>query len=641
MSLRASLFLLLVLISFSSTSQINGDHRTVKSGNWNDVTIWEKYDGANWVSLTQFPKNITIGSTFTVRSGHNIIVNTSVNCYSGVLNVEVGASVVFNTLCHFTNQVNIANSNSVFNNYGTVVQSARINAWGLEVNNHKKWIFGANYAIDLGNLIFKNYDSVFFHGGGNITYTVSPMEGWIYNYNFMSLQSKQNGTTINLCLVENMPAGRMEIDSVTSLNSPYILNNGTVRMSRSWGANNITLINNRNLEFDSTKLVNGSIDNIGFLNIKNSDLKLERFYHEGSISFSGENRLFEVGTSDFFKSKKSITFPVGTKVSCYRCESDSSATFVFNDSSWMNGRGNALVSQSGVLTGIMSDTTINLGQIILNAPGFGRYLDNSGKINLNWIGFWGWPSDPVCQNRIVNRGDIVINKYGTLYNTNSEMYWVNVSLFNSGFIRGKGVLTNHCSIIKGGFEPDGRISVQTDSLIDSLTLKIKLYKLNNTYYNDTLESWGPINLGKKLVVTEMNQIPDGMYLIVSSKSNSINGTFETLELPAGYSVVYQPNKVYLLKNVNATATRNLTIPSICISPNPSNQFLNLSGLKNDKHYRYSIFDYTGSLLLKGNIQNTTTQLIKTNNLSAGTYILHLYDAKQNKHLGTKKFIVIH
>src|SRR5689334_6853396 len=34
-----------------------GDYRTVKSGNWNDISIWQRYDAGHWHSATRPPNN--------------------------------------------------------------------------------------------------------------------------------------------------------------------------------------------------------------------------------------------------------------------------------------------------------------------------------------------------------------------------------------------------------------------------------------------------------------------------------------------------------------------------------------------------------------------------------------------------------
>jgi hypothetical protein len=43
------------LISFSVFAQSSGDYRSIVSGNWNDASKWEMYNGTKWVSATTYP----------------------------------------------------------------------------------------------------------------------------------------------------------------------------------------------------------------------------------------------------------------------------------------------------------------------------------------------------------------------------------------------------------------------------------------------------------------------------------------------------------------------------------------------------------------------------------------------------------
>ncbi len=53
-----------------------GDYRTVKSGNWNDATVWQRYDGSNWVAASSAPTSSN--GQINIESGHTVTVTSTV-----------------------------------------------------------------------------------------------------------------------------------------------------------------------------------------------------------------------------------------------------------------------------------------------------------------------------------------------------------------------------------------------------------------------------------------------------------------------------------------------------------------------------------------------------------------------------------
>src|SRR4030095_14977374 len=45
----------LIGINYFVTAQVSGDYRSVSSGNWNDVTKWEVYNGSSWATANAYP----------------------------------------------------------------------------------------------------------------------------------------------------------------------------------------------------------------------------------------------------------------------------------------------------------------------------------------------------------------------------------------------------------------------------------------------------------------------------------------------------------------------------------------------------------------------------------------------------------
>ena len=71
--LNQILALLACTVTLPVFAQTAGDFRSIASGNWNAVTTWERYDGANWVG-SFFPTNVSAG-VITIQSG-NIVSNS-------------------------------------------------------------------------------------------------------------------------------------------------------------------------------------------------------------------------------------------------------------------------------------------------------------------------------------------------------------------------------------------------------------------------------------------------------------------------------------------------------------------------------------------------------------------------------------
>ncbi len=52
-----------------AASHVAGDYRTINSGGWDNIAIWETYNGASWIPATVYP-DASNAQTITIRSGH-------------------------------------------------------------------------------------------------------------------------------------------------------------------------------------------------------------------------------------------------------------------------------------------------------------------------------------------------------------------------------------------------------------------------------------------------------------------------------------------------------------------------------------------------------------------------------------------
>jgi hypothetical protein len=68
----------LISISLSVSSQSTGDYRSVSSGNWNDPSKWEMYNGSNWVAASTYPGQNSGTGAVTISVYHLITITASV-----------------------------------------------------------------------------------------------------------------------------------------------------------------------------------------------------------------------------------------------------------------------------------------------------------------------------------------------------------------------------------------------------------------------------------------------------------------------------------------------------------------------------------------------------------------------------------
>jgi hypothetical protein len=78
--MRKFLYILIAFIGFSynSSAQVAGDYRSVSSGNWNDPTKWETYNGSAWVSTTVYPGENSGTGTVTIMDATEIKISANI-----------------------------------------------------------------------------------------------------------------------------------------------------------------------------------------------------------------------------------------------------------------------------------------------------------------------------------------------------------------------------------------------------------------------------------------------------------------------------------------------------------------------------------------------------------------------------------
>jgi len=69
------LYFVLISLDFAANAQNAGDFRSVASGPWNAISIWERFDGMTWLAAPAVPN--AADGIITIRSPHIVTVNTA------------------------------------------------------------------------------------------------------------------------------------------------------------------------------------------------------------------------------------------------------------------------------------------------------------------------------------------------------------------------------------------------------------------------------------------------------------------------------------------------------------------------------------------------------------------------------------
>jgi hypothetical protein len=72
---------------------VNGDYRSISSGNWNTASIWERYNGSAWVSTATPPSSSN--NIIQIQSGHQVIITAAVTIDQTL--VDAGGTLILNS----------------------------------------------------------------------------------------------------------------------------------------------------------------------------------------------------------------------------------------------------------------------------------------------------------------------------------------------------------------------------------------------------------------------------------------------------------------------------------------------------------------------------------------------------------------
>ncbi len=76
--LKTCLTLIFGFIFSTSLSQSVNDYRSVGSGNWTNVSIWEVYNGTTWVAATTYPGQVAGTNNISIESGVSVTISSNI-----------------------------------------------------------------------------------------------------------------------------------------------------------------------------------------------------------------------------------------------------------------------------------------------------------------------------------------------------------------------------------------------------------------------------------------------------------------------------------------------------------------------------------------------------------------------------------
>ena len=131
--------------SMSANAQTVGDYRTHQTGNWSDVSSWERFDGSLWVTPAPSAPTSADGA-ITVLGGHNITVDGSTNAYQ--LTVDAGGEITVAPTITLTISDGADSVDMML--YGTLNQFGTITAAGrISIENGGLFIYSVPAGADI------------------------------------------------------------------------------------------------------------------------------------------------------------------------------------------------------------------------------------------------------------------------------------------------------------------------------------------------------------------------------------------------------------------------------------------------------------------------------------------------------------
>ncbi|MBO0342578.1 MAG: PKD domain-containing protein [Allomuricauda sp.] len=67
-----------VIASERLSAQSLGDYRSVSSGNWTNVSIWQVYNGSSWIAATSYPGQLVGTNDVYIQGGYSVTISSNI-----------------------------------------------------------------------------------------------------------------------------------------------------------------------------------------------------------------------------------------------------------------------------------------------------------------------------------------------------------------------------------------------------------------------------------------------------------------------------------------------------------------------------------------------------------------------------------
>jgi hypothetical protein len=316
-------------------AQSSGDYRTVSTGNWDNTSVWQRYNGTSWTTVTRYPGEDPGTGNVDIR--HNITLN--VNPANEIGSLSVGANLTSNRnnayinisgdLVITTGTFNCTNNGSreltitlggdfrmsggtltENGNWGAVTFSGtgiqEFSKTGGTISQDIRFTVNNGSVLDMGTsvldgssgsftlnpgagLITAHADGISSSGTGGsirVTGTITFSTAADYTYNGTSAQITGSGlpATVNNLKIDN-PSG-VTLTSPVTVSGILTLEDGILDA----GANNVSVTN--------TDMASVTGSSASFINLTTGYLQRAL---PGSLSGTGNNYYFPIGEGQAYK----------------------------------------------------------------------------------------------------------------------------------------------------------------------------------------------------------------------------------------------------------------------------------------------------------------------------------------------------
>ncbi len=523
--------------------------------------------------------------TFTVNNPISFTGTCSWEMKSTVINVaqdlNSGVTVVQNSIVQGTGSLTLHGS-MTWNDGNMNIPFTALNTASVTITtNNGKTINSGGMYLNQGTITW-NGSSNFVVGAGSTLQNEGTINA---DYDFVMNGS---GTFINTATGVFTKSGGSGVGSFTIVltnNGVINHNSGTIMEFDGPGGGAVNNAGTINVSSGLIlRIVNPSVDfnNTGTLNINSATIRNNgRFNLNNPITFTG-TCTFETETSN---NSSAGTFVNVSQVT------GSDVTVEFN-SGYLQGSGSLtvngvmnwksinVVARIALPVTIGSTGTLNL--VTTNDKRLQHTLTNQGVVN------WNEGIFELRNGTVVNEGTFNVNCDSSMVdatsttnlfnNSASGMFiktavsgttQVDVPFINSGTVKGLFTLQfTNTFTADGSVEPGlspGILTINgSEPFSANSTLKIEVAGNGGAGQpggHDQLQRNGSLNLNGTLEVVETGAVPQAEYTIIDLSSGTVNGTFSSLNIPAGYLVFYFTDSVVI---------RKACVADVTIDANPGN-----------------------------------------------------------------------